>query len=304
MYVILGGTGKVGSATARALLDDGQDITVVTRNADHGADLKAAGARIAVADIRDVEAVREVFRTGKRAFLLNPPADPATDTDAEERNNVAAIIAALDGSGLEKVVAQSTYGAFEGERCGDLTVLHEFERKLRSQPIPAAINRGAYYMSNWAGMAETVRESRRLPSFFPANLALPMVAPDDLGQVAARRLMTPVSDNVVQHVEGPERYTARDVAHAFAEAFGRTVEVQEVPREALEETFRQFGFSGMAAASYACMTKKVIDGGTDAAEAQVRTQTSLGEYIRSVVNSLQHSGTGQFSEQDRCEDTN
>ncbi|MCO6439558.1 MAG: NmrA family NAD(P)-binding protein [Nitrococcus mobilis] len=283
MHTVLGGTGQVGSATARALLDVGEDVTVVTREADHGADLKAAGAQIVVADIRDVHALREVFRTGKRAFLLNPPADPSTDTDAEERANVAAIIAALDRSGLEKVVAQSTYGAFEGERCGDLTVLHELERELRAQPIPAAINRGTYYMSNWVGMADAVRESGTLPSFFPADLALPMVAPDDLGQVAALRLMTPVSDIGVQHVEGPERYTAGDVAQAYAAAFGRTVEVEVIPAEALEEAFRQFGFSEKAAESYACMTRRVIDGGTDMADEPVRTQTSLDAFISSAV---------------------
>jgi len=133
MHIVIGGTGRVGSATARALLKRGEPVTVVTRDAAKGADLSAAGARIAVADIRDAGGLREVFRTGTRAFLLNPPADPSADTDAEERANVAAILEALDGSGLRKVVAASTYGARPGERCGDLTVLHGFEERLFSQ---------------------------------------------------------------------------------------------------------------------------------------------------------------------------
>ena len=111
---------------------------VVTRDEDHGADLKASGAKMAVADIRDTDAMRAVFRTGRRAFLLNPPAVPSGNTDAEERANVAAILSALDGSGLEKVVAASTYGAFEGERCGDLTVLHERIRPATPRLTPVA----------------------------------------------------------------------------------------------------------------------------------------------------------------------
>lgn len=51
---------------------------------------------------------REIFRNGKRAFLLNPPASISTDTQVEEIRAVASIVAALDGSGLEKVVAEST----------------------------------------------------------------------------------------------------------------------------------------------------------------------------------------------------
>lgn len=283
MHIILGGTGQVGSATARALLDAGQAVTIVTRDKDHGAKLEKAGARIAEADIRDVETLRGVFRTGKRAFLLNPPADPSGDTDEEERANMTAILSALVGLSLEKVVLQSTYGAFEGDRCGDLTVLYAFEQALLAQPIPAAINRGGYYMSNWAGMVEPVQETGVLLSFFPADLSIPMVAHDDLGRAAARRMMSDTEDIGIAHIEGPKRYTANDVAAAFGSIIKRKVEVREIPRDALEETFRSFGFSNEAAASYACMTRKVIDEKTDTADEPVRGETALNEYIAAAL---------------------
>lgn len=284
MFVIVGGTGQVGSETARFLMDEGQEVTIVTRSESHGEELKGAGAQIAVADIRDVESLRRVFRSGKRAFLLNPPAAPSTDTNKEERKNVAAIISALDGSGLEKIVAASTYGAFDGERCGDLTVLHAFEQALKKQSIPAAINRAGYYMSNWAGMTEPVREHGTLPSFFPADLSIPMVAPADLGKAAARRLMSDTDDVGIEHVEGPDRYTANDVAAAFAQKIGRKVEVQEVPRETLQDTFREFGFSDEAAASYACMTGRLIDGKTDTADGPSFGTTTLKSYISTILD--------------------
>ncbi|MGX9115292.1 hypothetical protein ACWTU6_01150 [Mesorhizobium sp. BHbsci] len=50
---------------------------------------------------------------------------------------------------MRKIVAQSTYGARPGDRCGDLNILYELEQQLRGQPIPASIIRAAYYMSNW-----------------------------------------------------------------------------------------------------------------------------------------------------------
>lgn len=282
MHIILGGAGQVGLATARALLDCDESITVVTRDAAHGRELNQLGAKIAEVNIRDVAALRDVFRTGKRAFLLNPPAGPSGDTDHEERTNISAILEALNGSDLEKVVAQSTYGAFAGERCGDLTVLYELEQRLKEQPIPAAINRGAYYMSNWAGMVGLVRETGTLPSFFPDDLVLPMVAPNDLGQEAARRMMSPTSDTGIEHIEGPARYSALDVAHVLSDLFERPVVVQETPSEQLEEAFAQFGFSKSAAASYACMTRRLIDGKTDTADDPVRGKTSLDHYLNSI----------------------
>ena len=284
MHIILGGTGRVGSATARALLKRGEPVTIVTRDAAHGKDLRNAGARIVVMDIRDVAGLRETFRTGTRAFLLNPLADPSCDTDTEERKNVAAIVAALDGSGLEKVVAASTYGARPGERCGDLTVLHEFEEKLRAQSVPAAINRGAYYMSNWRWMLDAARNHGTLPSFFPADFALPMVAPEDLGEAAARRLLEPASETGLHYVEGPERYTPRDVASAFSAALGMTVEVEIIPRDGWEKAFAQFGFSKAAAQSYACMTGATVAAdGTEWPDDPERGRTTLRDYIRSIV---------------------
>lgn len=259
MFIIVGGTGRVGSATADALLAQGQRVTIVTRSAARAEFWRARGAEIAIVDVHDVDALREVFRRGRRAFLLNPPADPSSDTDTEERATVRCLLDALKGSGLEKVVAQSTYGVRPGERCGDLTVLHGLEEGLRTQPVPAAIMRAAYMMSNWDGSFDAARENGVLSSVLPRDLKLPMVAPRDLGAVAARLLQAPTGATTVHHVEGPQRYSPADVAAAFAEVLNRSVELEVIARERWAETFRTFGFSEPAARSYACMTAVTVD---------------------------------------------
>ena len=91
---------------------------------------------IAEANVDEVVSLRAAFRRGRRAFLLNPPGDTSTDTDIAERRSVSNIFAALEGSGLEKVVTQSTGGAQPGDfrlpRVG-LEVNHRL-RGLHSQP--------------------------------------------------------------------------------------------------------------------------------------------------------------------------
>ena len=64
MHIILGGTGRVGSAVAHALLKRCEHVTVVSRDAVHATDMKAAGAEIAVANVRDVAAMREIAEAG------------------------------------------------------------------------------------------------------------------------------------------------------------------------------------------------------------------------------------------------
>jgi uncharacterized protein YbjT (DUF2867 family) len=278
MFVIVGGTGRVGSATAEALLAEGQRVTIVTRSASKGEPWRARGADVAVVDVRDAAALRSVFQRARRAFLLNPPADPASDTDREERATVRCLLAALDGSGLEKVVAQSTYGARPGTGCGDLTVLHGLEEGLRAQPIPAAIMRAAYMMSNWDGVLAAARGSGVLPTMLPRDLMLPMVAPRDLGALAARLLLEPAHGMETCSVEGPERYTPTDVAAAAAQALGRSVQLDVIPRERWIEAFLGFGFSDEAARSYARMTAVTVDEPLLPA-APIRGAISLASYI-------------------------
>ncbi|WP_432769953.1 MAG: NmrA family NAD(P)-binding protein [Sphingopyxis sp.] len=283
MHIVMGATGHVGSAVAETLLARGEPVGVITHDPGHADSWRDTKAEIIEADVNDVRSLRAAFQRGRRAFLLNPPADVTTDTDRVERGTVANILAALSDSGLEKVVAESTAGAQPGDRIGDLNVLWELEEGLRSQGIPAAINRAPYYFSNWDDQLDPIRETGKLQTMYPADLALPMAAPRDLGKVAADRLLSPVADTGVRYVEGPDRYSSNDVAQAFAEALGRPVEVVVTPREQWEEAFRKFGFSKPAAASYARMTAVSLDGRFDYDERSIRGGTTLDEYIRQLV---------------------
>lgn len=283
MFVVMGGTGHVGSSVAHASLDAGEKVTIVARRADTAVDLGAKGALIAVADVTDVETLRAAFRQGRRAFLLNPPGDTSKDSDAIERHQVANILSALEGSGLEKVVAASVSGAPQGERIGDLGVLWELEQGLRAQPIPAAINRGGYYMSNWVGQRESVGDSGAPVTMFPADLAIPMVAPADLGAFAAKRLLSSQNDVGPRSVQGPERYSSHDVANAFAAVLGCDVRVVVTPSGQWKEAFRDLGFSEESAESYRRMTEITVEQGGVPADDPWRGSTTLGAYIHALV---------------------
>src|SRR5689334_8604918 len=128
MFIVIGANGRVGSAAALTLLNAGHPVTAVLHRRDSVAGWRKHGAQTAVVDVHDSDALRAVFKTGTRAFLLNPNAAVSTDTDREEHATVRSIVAALAESGLEKVVAASTYGAQPGDRCGDLNILYDFEQ--------------------------------------------------------------------------------------------------------------------------------------------------------------------------------
>lgn len=293
MHVIMGATGHVGSACIDALLDQGQPVLAIVHDAAKAGPLKARGCEVVVADVMDVDALRAALRRGKRAFLLNPPAPPTEDTDAVERASVAAILAALDdpalqSGGLEKVVAASTMGAQAGEalepRTGDSSILYEFEKGLVAQHIPAAINRAAYYFSNFDMQIDAIRDTGVFDTVFPADFVLPMVAPQDLGRIAAQRLMGGPDDIGVISVEGPERLSFAQVAQVFARVLGREVEVRTAPQDQLIEAFQGMGFSPPAADAYARMTRTAIAHPAEPVDDEtVRGQITLEAYLRDTL---------------------
>jgi uncharacterized protein YbjT (DUF2867 family) len=282
MHIVLGATGHVGSAVATTLLDKGEPVTVVTRDARRAERFTRRGAVAAVADVYDTGALRAVLRRGRTAFLLMPPADPSTDTVAEDRRTVAAIVRAVEGADLQKVVVQSTEGAQPGEGLGDLSVLYEFEQAVAALDVPASVVRAAYYMSNWDSALAGARDEGVVQTFFPPDFALPMVAPADVGHAAARLLVEEVDHAGVRYVDGPEPYSAADVARAFAAALGRDVRAVEIPRSEWIATFQSFGFSPAAAASYARMTALTLDG-AERPETPERGPTTLLEYVTGLV---------------------
>ncbi|WP_316813622.1 NmrA family NAD(P)-binding protein [Pedobacter heparinus] len=283
MHIILGGTGNIGSVVASRLLEKGELVTIISHDEKKRKEWEDKGATVAVVDVLEVDKLRKVFDAGERLFLLNPPADPSTDTAKQEEKTVTAILDALHGSNIQKVVAESTYGAQPGKGIGDLGVLYEMEQALSKSGIPASVMHGAYYMSNWAFSADQVRETGQLYSLYPADFKLPMVSPADIGEFGAALMLETVSSTGNYYIEGPEQYSPGDVAEAFAEALDRSVKVVVIPQNDWVSFLQKGGFSLAAAESTAAMTKITLEQDYKTPKAPVKGKTTLKEFIRGVV---------------------
>lgn len=283
MHIILGGNGHIGTALARVLLSQGEDVTIVSRNFFCKPKWEKLGARVAVVDVHETSKLKSVFKLGKRLFLLNPPADLSTDIDKEERKSLTSILNAIKDSGLQKIVAESTYGAQQGEQIGDLGVLYEMEQGLKAQSIPYSIIRAAYYMSNWDLSLQTAQKECILHTFFPPDFSLPMVAPQDIGKFAACLMTEPAENTGIYHFEGPKQYSSLDVAKAFSNALDRTVEIAEIPPNQWQPTMKNIGFSEKAAKSFANMTKITIENNFPKREDVISGTISLSSYVSKLV---------------------
>jgi len=283
MYIILGGTGHVGSAVTSELLAKGKKVIVITHDENKVGLIEAMGARAEIADITDSNRLNEIFKMGSHLFLLNPPAPPSTNTTRVERDSMQSIIAAIEDSGLEKIVAESTYGVQPGKKIGDLGVLYEMEEVLKDIHIPVSIQRAAYYYSNWDFSLASAQKDGNVYSLYPPDFKLPMVAPKDLGKFAAELLLEPSGDTGLYYRTGPDNYSPDDVAAAFSKALDKTVEAVQIPEDKWEVFLEKQGFSKKAARSMVNMTRLTIEQGQEWPENPSRGITTLDEYISDLV---------------------
>jgi uncharacterized protein YbjT (DUF2867 family) len=286
MHIITGGTGHVGSALAEVLLSKGEKVTIVSRSSKNAKEWMNKGAQIAVADVYDTVALHEIFKKGKSIFILNPPADPMTDTAVQERKTAVSLVEALKNSNAEKVVVESTLGAQPGYRIGDFGVLYELEQNVAALSYPYSIIRPAYYMSNWAEQLPAIKENGELISFFPVDLKFPMVSPVDIGELAAQLMMKDKTPKL-NSIHGPELYSAGDVAAAFSKSLGKKVSVKVIPKDQWKATFKSMGFSDQSAESYANMTEISLNDferTTDTTDF-IKGKITLQEYINRLIKS-------------------
>lgn len=253
MNIITGGTGKVGSAVAQSLLNKGEKVKIISRSSKDELKWKKRGAEWATTNINDTKVIHEVFMSGEKVFVLNPPANPQLDTDVEESKTVALLLESLKDSGIKKIVVESTMGAREGKKIGDLGILYDLEKGIENLGIPYSIIRPAYYMSNWTDNLENVKKTSELISFFPADLRIPMIAYQDIGELAAD-LMIEKDTAKITSIEGPELYSPQNVAETLSDVLQKNIKLKVIQEKDWFNTYISIGFSKEAAESYTNMT--------------------------------------------------
>jgi uncharacterized protein YbjT (DUF2867 family) len=241
MYAITGITGQVGGVLAHTLLQGGQAVRAVVRDAAKGARWAALGCEVAIADAADSAALTRAFSGVDGVFILLPPNFDPSDDFPETRAIVAAFDSALRAAAPARVVCLSTIGAQASEP-NLLQQLGHMEQVLGRLSMPVAFLRAAWFMENFAWDVAGARAQGLLASHLqPLDQAQPMIATADIGRLAAELLQQSWTGARVVELEGPARYSPHDAAAAFAAVLNRPVRAEAVARDGWEAQFRGAG---------------------------------------------------------------
>jgi uncharacterized protein YbjT (DUF2867 family) len=243
MFAIIGITGQVGSVVAHTLLDANQAVRGIVRDISKGKDWANKGCEIAVADLTDVNALKNALTGVEGVFVMIPPNFAPSEGFPEAREIISSLFKALVEARPGKVVCLSTIGA-QVTQPNLLNQLHIMEEELSRLPIPIAFIRAAWFMENFSWDVKSAVEHHAIRSYLqPLNQPFPMVATADIGQLAAMLLQQTWVGRRVIELEGPNRVTPNDIAESFGKAVGHLVQIEAVPREQWESLFKSEGSS-------------------------------------------------------------
>lgn len=243
MFTIAGATGNTGAVVATTLLAAKAPVRVIVRDAAKATAWRERGAEIAVADVSDLASLTAALRGSKGAYLLVPPRPSSLQPLEDNRAVVDVMAAAVKAAEVPHVVLLSSIAAQQPDGTGPIRSVHYAEAALAKVSALTAV-RAAYFMENWMAALGALAQGI-LPTFLPANLAIPMVATKDIGLVSASALLEGPHGQTRIELSGPQSYSSADVAAVVGELLGKpgSIVAAEAPLEAVVPTFTSFGVS-------------------------------------------------------------
>jgi len=213
-FLVMGGTGKVGSAAVRALASEGRSVRVLSRNPS------AAGlpesVEVVQGDLGEPDTLKRAFQGVTRAALV-PPLDPN-----EKAFGLNAIRAAAE-AGVERFVYLSLYALEEMPSVVFADSKRAAERELEQGAVPFAVVRPNNYFQNDVAVRPVILEH----GAYVVPLGPVGCHSIDTGDVGAAMAKLLTGENWRSRkvpVVGAEAINGETAAGTWAEALGREVQ--------------------------------------------------------------------------------
>ncbi|MET9592712.1 NAD(P)H-binding protein [Streptomyces sp. NPDC006516] len=217
MIVVTGATGNVGKPLVQALAAAGEQVTALSRSVPAAAGAFPAGVRHRPADLTDPASLATAFEGAQALFLL------VTGDWMATSGGPGAILGAARSAGIRRIVHLSSQGVATHRHPPAL------EDAIKRSGLEWTMLRPGGFSSNTFRWAADIRERRAVVAPF-GDVALPVVDPADIAEVAALTLLEAGHEGRSYVLTGPEPVTPRQQTAAIGEALGEEVRFVEQSR--------------------------------------------------------------------------
>jgi uncharacterized protein YbjT (DUF2867 family) len=220
-------TGNVGRELVPMLVRAGLRPRVLLRDPDRLDPVLRDHVDPVVADLDDPDAV-VAATVGVDALYWVAPSPVSEDPVAGYAALGAVAARAVVENAIPRTVFQSSAGAERRHGVGEIDGLARVEEQLDATGAAVLHLRCGYFFTNLTMQLDTLR-SGVVPVLLPVDAPLPWVAPRDIAEVAALRLLSADwSGRHVQAVHGPEDLSWAQACAVVAEATGLPLRAERI----------------------------------------------------------------------------
>jgi len=217
VILVTGATGNAGGAVVRALLDAGEAVRALVRDADRSP--LPAGVEAAVGDMNRPETLEPHLDGVTAVFLLS-----GYDGLAETLGHIRC-------AKVERVVLLSSSAAPGGDLSNAVARYHILsERAVRESGLAWTFLQPNSFMTNTLQWLPQLREGDVIRAPF-ADVRVATIDPDDIAAVAAAALTSDAHEGRAYRVSGPESLLPADRVAILAEVLDRELRFEGQPDE-------------------------------------------------------------------------
>ena len=219
--LVTGATGNTGSVLLPALLREGIDVRIFTRDEAKATPLKEAGAEVVIGDLDKPETIPPALKDVDRVYFLNWNGETAL----RQGEN---FINAAKKAGNPHIIRHSMWGS---ENSRIIKQGYKIDEMLKSSGLPWTILKPTFFMQNTMMAAQTI-SSDGVIYWDMKDGKLAMIDVRDIADSAFAVITGKGYEGKEYILTGPEAISFHDVAETFSRVLDTEVKYVNVPAEA------------------------------------------------------------------------
>ena len=277
-HLVLGSTGLIGPHVVSALLDSGQEVRALVRDADRAAEILPAEVELFTGSFEDDASIERALGNVDSMLLLTPHGRRMLEQQQR-------LIEVASSAGVRIVKISGTSAAISPNG-PDAGVQHwKAEQALLSSGTPYVILRpNAFMQGLLLGLARAAAQTGRISNPL-GSAGLSLIDCADIGRAAASCLVDGSHDGRTYVLTGPSAHTYAQLGTELEAVLDAPIAVDDVTPGDVSSAMRAHGADAWNAAHLEEMLSLFRDGQSESVSDDVevmtgRTPTSVAEFLR------------------------
>jgi uncharacterized protein YbjT (DUF2867 family) len=250
MYVISGATGHTGSVVADRLLDKGEKVRVLGRDAKRLERFVRRGAEAFSTNVEDAGSLKKALAGAQGVYVMIPPSMGQADPRGYQKRVGDTFAEALRESGASHAFVLSSVGADKPDKTGPILGLRHLEQAVGGiAGLNVLCLRAGYFLENFLAQIQVIPTIGSMGGPLRPDLKLAMIATRDIGVRAADELARrQFAGKQTQELLGAEDLTCTRVASVIGKAIGKPdLQYAQLRMEQFKPALLKMGISAAVA---------------------------------------------------------